>query len=296
MAKEVESEGQTVPKADDPWQSAGGDPWGNAKPSAHEGVTVSDSPVSEDAETEDKGQTVTGDTGARSSQDSTEDAKTDQDKKKDVKEETEVTDQTIHAPVTPGPQPRMLWRTPWESSWWSSPLQNWYDGGQSAQGGWWSQPAQGRWHWASDSQRSWTTPSWWSSGTWEGEKEKVAKVVMKDTGVATDAQPQVAKVTTKETGVATDAQAKTDQGGQTEGRGSETGSERNRDYGAPPEFKGLDNLETYKRAVGRWKDRTGFKPQEQAGTIMTLFRWNWQNISTNFRKKSLPARQESARC
>ncbi len=136
MAKEVESEGQTVPKTEDPWQSGQGDPWGNAKPSTHEGLTVSDSPVSEDAKTEDKGQTVTGETGARSSQDSTEDAKTDQTKKKDVKEETEVTDQTIHTPVTPGPKPRTLWPTPWEGTWWSSPLQNWYEGGRSAQGGW----------------------------------------------------------------------------------------------------------------------------------------------------------------
>ena len=48
----------------------------------------------------------------------------------------------------------------------------------------------------------------------------------------------------------------------------DAGSERNRDYGAPPEFKGLDDLETYKRAVNRWVVRTGFKPHEQAGKVI----------------------------
>ena len=66
---------------------------------------------------------------------------------------------------------------------------------------------------------------------------------MKDTGIVTDAQPQVTKVTTKETAMATDVQTKTDQGGQPDSRGPDTAPERNRDYGAPPEFKGLDNLE-----------------------------------------------------
>ena len=61
-----------------------------------------------------------------------------------------------------------------------------------------------------------------------------------------------------------------DKEGQTEkeDKPPDAGSERNRDYGAPPEFKGLDNLETYKRAVNRWVVRTGFKPHEQAGKVI----------------------------
>jgi len=84
MAKEAELEGQTVPKTDDPW-SAGDDPWTNAKQNERETVPVretlpvSDSPMSqsfsapagkakeEEAKTDEKGQTVTGDAGAGSS-------------------------------------------------------------------------------------------------------------------------------------------------------------------------------------------------------------------------------------
>ena len=93
-----------------------GDPWNGVK-KTHEGLTVSDSPVSEDGtsrvppepqaeeKTEDgtekkEDRTVIGETGAGSSQDpKTEDPKT---KTRDVREETETDNQTIH---TPGPRP-----------------------------------------------------------------------------------------------------------------------------------------------------------------------------------------------
>ncbi len=91
----------------------------------------------------------------------------------------------------------------------------------------------------------------------------------------------VKEKTMKETGVVTDTSQKTDKEGQTEkntqdkegqtekeDKPPDAGSERNRDYGAPPEFKGLDDLETYKRAVNRWVVRTGFKPHEQAGKVI----------------------------
>ena len=139
MAKEAESEGQTLPQTDDPW-SAGDDPWTNAKQNesetmpAREIEPVSDSPVSqsfsaptgrakeEEAKTDEKGQTVTGDTVARSFPDYTAETKTDQEEKKDVKEKPEVTEKTIHTPDNT--TNRALWPTPWQSSWWSSPLQN----------------------------------------------------------------------------------------------------------------------------------------------------------------------------
>ncbi len=67
----------------------------------------------------------------------------------------------------------------------------------------------------------------------------------------------VKEKTMKETGVVTDTSQKTDKEGQTEkntqdkegqtekeDKPPDAGSERNRDYGAPPEFKGLDDLET----------------------------------------------------
>ena len=292
MAKEGESESRTKSQTGDPW-STGGDPWSNAQTDenkTHADNPVPESPMSqsfhapkekeedvkteeEDAKTDEKGQTVNEDTGARSSQDgSATEAKTDQEDKKDVKDETEVIEKNIYTPDKKTNRDR--WPTPWPGTWWSSPLQDWYEGGRSARRGWWSQsqPTQSKWYWQTNGQHSWAAPSWWSTGTWEPETEKVAtKVVRKDMGIVTDTPPAATKVTTKETAMATDVQTKADQGGQTDSRGPDTTSDRNRDYGAPPEFKGLDNLETYKRAVGRWKDRTGFKPPEQAGkTIDSL--------------------------
>ena len=203
MAKQGTSESQAESQTGDPWQSGRGDPWANTATAAnqtHEDNAVPESPMSqsfhapkekeedakteeEEAKTDEKGQTVTGDTGARSSQDSTGETKTDQEEKKDVKEKTEVTEKTMRTPDKT--TNRALWPTPWQSSWWSSPLQNWYEGGRSAQRGWWSQsqPSQSRWYWQSDGQQSWTAPSWCSTGTWEPEKNKVTKVVMKDTGI-----------------------------------------------------------------------------------------------------------------
>ena len=83
-------------------------------------------------------------------------------------------------------------------------------------------------------------------------------------------ETDVKEKTTKETGVVTDASQKTDKEGQTDKQDKppDAAPERSRDFGPPPEFKGLDNLETYKRAVNRWVVRTGFKPQEQAGKVI----------------------------
>ncbi len=89
------------------------------------------------------------------------------------------------------------------------------------------------------------------------------KVVIKtvDTGVVTDTEtpPAPAPVTPAAAAAAMPAAPVPPSAGPT--------SERSRDYSAPPEFKGLTNLEHYKKSVCRWKDRTGFKPEEQAGKI-----------------------------
>ena len=51
MVKELEQEGQKAAAAEDPWQPGEGDPW-NAVKKTHEGLKVSDSPVSEEDKTE----------------------------------------------------------------------------------------------------------------------------------------------------------------------------------------------------------------------------------------------------
>ncbi len=196
MAKEGESDGQTMSQTDDPW-SAGDDPWTGAKKDEsktalpRETEPVPESPMSqsffapedkskeegikteEDAKTDEKGQTVNDDTGARSSQDgSATEAKTDQEDKKDVKDETEVIEKNIYTPD----KKTNRWPAPWPGTWWSSPLQDWYEGGRSAQRGWWSQsqPTHSNWHWTTNGQYSWTAPSWWSTELGNQKKRKLS--------------------------------------------------------------------------------------------------------------------------
>ncbi len=227
---------------------------------------------------------------------------TEKEDDKNVSDRKDVTDENIHkktlwpegprdrsqSPLgceTPSPEKRASqWPTPHSGTWRSTTLQDWYNdgrtslGGRTAQGGWWgqNQSAYNRWHWTL-SQPSWSAWPWWSTAAVQPDKEKVV-IKMVDTGVVTDTTPTTTKVSEATTGMQTDPSispaaaaaampAAPTPVAPTSPTTSLT-SDRNRDYSAPPEFKGLNNLEHYRKSVGRWKDRTGFKPEEQAGKII----------------------------
>ena len=153
------------------------------------------------------------------------------------------------------------WPTTYSGTWRSIPSQDWYNdgwtslGGWTAPGGWWSQNQSNynNWYWTPSQPRpTWSASPWWSTGTAQPEKEKVV-IKMVDTGVVTDTTPAPTKVTAKEAtmGTQTDtpitpAAAAAMPVTPTPPAASPT-SDRNRDYSAPPEFKGLDNLEHYKK-------------------------------------------------